>query len=136
MKNYLWAVVLSCSLFGCGLMMDSSIRKGNAVSDQITLGSTKAEVLSLLNPIQSSLPAGARKSSERFLKDGKEIFVYFLRTGRQPDGLTTDDEFTPYVFENDKLIGIGWSLLGGPKTHGQIRPPDTNINVKQETTIH
>ena len=42
--------------------------------------------------------------------------------------MTTDDEFTPYIFEDGKLIAIGWHILGGPKTKGRI--PD-RINIQQ-----
>jgi hypothetical protein len=39
-----------------------------------------------------------------------------MRTGWVSDGLTTDDEFTPYVFTDEVLTSIGWVALGGPKT--------------------
>jgi len=54
------------------------------------------------------------------LKDGKKIEIYYFRSGRQPDGLITDDEFTPYVFTDEVLTGIGWQVLGGPNSIGQI----------------
>ncbi|MCH2386777.1 MAG: hypothetical protein MK240_01115 [Opitutales bacterium] len=34
------------------------------------------------------------------------------------DHLTTDDEFTPYIFTDSVLTGIGWAVLGGPKSRG------------------
>ena len=60
-----------------------------------------------------------------------------MRTGRQPDGLTTDDEFTPYIFNNGKLVGIGWHLIGGPKTQGQAADTYkiTNQNTNKSTTV-
>ena len=55
-----------------------------------------------------------------------------MRSRRQPDGLTTDDEFTPYFFRNGRLAGIGWHQLGGAKSHGQVVP---QTNVSTSTTI-
>jgi len=50
------------------------------------------------------------------------VEIYFMRSGWQPDGLTTDDEFTPYIFHDGKLVGIGWSMIGGSKSQGQAQP--------------
>ena len=50
------------------------------------------------------------------------IEILYFRSGWQSDGITTDDEFTPYVFNDDVLVAIGWATLDGPKTQGQSRP--------------
>ena len=84
-------------------------------------------MLGTLLPSQERLKAGERKSPEKFMKGKDLIEIYFFRSGRQPDGLTTDDEFTPYYFVNGKLNGIGWNQLGGAKSQGQV-VPRTNIN--------
>jgi hypothetical protein len=53
---------------------------------------------------------------DKFFKDGTEIEIYYMRSGHQGDGYTTDDEFVPYLFHDGVLVGIGWEVLGGPKT--------------------
>ena len=116
---------------GCTTRIIDSAASGHAnASSQIQLGDSKAEVLAILEPLQQKMPSRARKAPERYLKDGKRVYIFFARSGRQPDDLTTDDEFTPYVFEDGKLIAVGWSTIGGPKTQGQATS-DTYINVKQ-----
>lgn len=47
------------------------------------------------------------------LKKGDRIFeVYYYFTGiKQIDGQITNDELIPIVFENDRMIGRGWSFL-------------------------
>jgi len=40
-----------------------------------------------------------------------------------PDGMKTDDEFTPYLFIDGRLVGVGWAIVGGPRTKGQGPPP-------------
>lgn len=129
-------VLIIFSLTGCvGLMIDSSIRQYDEVADQISLGDSKEHVVSILAPTQSSLPGNSRKRPDQFMKEGVTVYIYYARTGRQPDGLTTDDEFTPYVFEDGKLVAIGWAALGGPPSQGQA-VSDTYINVKQSTTVY
>ena len=38
----------------------------------------------------------------------KEVWFYY--TEWQSDGYTTDDEFTPIVFESGKVVGWGWGF--------------------------
>lgn len=108
---------------GCGLIeasrIDEAIAEYQSVANKIRLGDDKDHVLAVLNPVQERLLPNERKAPESYLKDGATVEIYFMRSARQPDGLTTDDEFTPYVFTNRKLTAIGWSTLGGPKTQGQ-----------------
>ena len=89
---------------GCGVMeatrIDEAITEHQSVANRIHLGDDKDHVLAVLNPIQERLLAKERKAPESYLKDGATVEIYFARSARQPDGLTTDDEFTPYVFTN------------------------------------
>jgi len=45
-----------------------------------------------------------------------------MRSARQPDGLTTDDELTPYIFNDERLVGIEWQVLGGPNYRDRQHP--------------
>ena len=119
----------------CAYQIDSSIAKYNAVADRVQLGDSRNKVLSILNPTQKGMPQNSRKNPDKYIKNNVLVEIYYFRTGRQPDGLTTDDEFTPYLFNDGKLVAIGWEVLGGPKSVGQvIQPaPVTNTNV---TVIH
>ena len=132
MKTFLLVVVLLVA--GCAaLQIDPCIKRYHATAPQISLGDSKEKVCSVLNPTQEGLPDGAKKPPESFTKDGKTMDIIYYRTGRQPDYMTTDDEFTPYIFENGKLIAIGWHILGGPKTKGRI---PTRINIQQTQYNH
>ncbi len=112
---------------GCVIVVDRVATQHRQVMDQIALGDSIASVREKLGPLNARLPGSAQKLPERFVKDGKRVFILYARSSLQHDGLTTDDEFTPYVFEDGILVAIGWSTLGGPKTQGQAVP---------ETTIH
>lgn len=139
MQKILLFLIVSISLSGCAaLQIDSAISQYKAVASTIKLGDSKEDVLAILMPTQEKLSGKSTKSPEAYLQNGDTIEIYYFRSGRQPDNLTTDDEFTPYVFTNGKLTGIGWTQLGGPKSQGQvIQPaPVTNIQQNQSTTIY
>ena len=120
------AFLLLCTtlLSACstGFGIDRAITEYDEVEDRIQLGDPKEAVLAILEPTQVSVPRNSRKKSDRYLKDGVHVEILYMRTGHQRDGITTDDEFTPYVFHDGKLVGIGWHMLGGPKSHGQVKP--------------
>lgn len=133
LRSFLF-VLLVFSLSGCvRLAIDKSIAAYDSVASQIQLGDKKDKVLSILLPSQEGLPKNAMKRPEQYIKDGVKVEIYFMRSARVPDGLTTDDEFTPYIFNNDILVGIGWTVLGGPKTQGQVTP---EVNVQQNVVVH
>jgi len=108
-------------LSGCGpgISIDNSIADYKKVSQKIELGDSKQNFLNIIYSSQSELSAGYSKEPEKYIKNDVKVEIYYMRSGRQPDGLSTDDEFTPYVFNDGILVGIGWAILGGPKTQGQ-----------------
>lgn len=116
-------LLLVMSLTGCvGVTIDRAVKQHAIASKSINLGDTKESVLSILEPTQASISPSNLKPPGKYIKDGVLVEIYYMRTGRQPDGLTTDDEFTPYIFHDGKLVGIGWEMLGGAKTQGQVVP--------------
>ena len=127
-------VLLSgCVGVGAGARIDSAIKKHEIVSEQINLGDSKDKTLAILLPTQAGLSSDTKKPPEKYIKEGVLIEIYFMRSGRQPDGLRTDDEFTPYVFNDGKLVGVGWQVLGGAKSQGQTSPV---TNVQQNGIIY
>ena len=129
-----FSVLLSLTifLFGCTFGIDKAIREHRKVAHQVELGDSKSKVLNLLLPTQESLSQSEIKPPEKFMDGRDRVEIYYMRSRRQPDGLTTDDEFTPYFFRNGRLAGIGWHQLGGAKSHGQVVP---QTNVSTSTTI-
>ena len=130
------AVFITVFLAGCvGMQIDSAISKYEAVANQIDLGDSKEKALSILLPTQAGVPNSSRKNPEKYIKENVKVEIYYMRSGRQPDGLTTDDEFIPYLFNDGKLVGIGWQVLGGPKTQGQATS-DTYISNTNKTIVY
>ena len=132
-KKFL-SLIVALVFTGCfGMQIDSAISKYEAVADQVELGDKKDKVLTILLPTQKDLDNSIKKRPEKYIKEGVKVEIYYMRSARQPDGLKTDDEFVPYLFNDGKLVGVGWQVLGGPKTQGQATS-DTYI-INQNTTI-
>lgn len=129
-------LLFAVSLTGCvGMQIDSAISQYEAVADRVELGDSKENVLAILQSTQDGMSKSNRKNPEKYIKEGVKVEIYYMRSGRQPDGLTTDDEFVPYLFNDGKLVGIGWQVLGGPKTHGQAKS-GTYISNQNTTIVH
>ena len=123
---------------GCGTYLDPSpymaarridgaIFAYHAAAQQIELGDSKERVLSLLEPTQSGLAGRERKSPDRYQQNGTTVEIYYFRSGRQPDGLTTDDEFTPYLFVDGTHVAVGWAGIGQPSSRAQAREAPSGI---------
>jgi hypothetical protein len=131
-KNYGLALALVVAMAGCATSgsINQAINNYLAVADQVQLGQSKKEVLDILLPAQQGLSVSQAKASERYIDGDTLKEIYFMRSRSFSDGLVTDDEFTPYVFEDGKLVAIGWTAIGGPKTQAQPRDHDVH------TTFH
>ena len=121
MKKIILILFGSVLLYGCETTgvsyqdVQYTISGSQQAQSQISLGDERYTVVNLLNARQSSLTPDWLRPADQYMKDGKTIYIHYQRTAHVNDGRNTDDEFTPYVFENNKLVAIGWAHLGGPK---------------------
>lgn len=134
MKTIVFLAILVISFSGCEAV-HSSIRKYYAVAGQVQLGDSKEKVFGILMPTQEKLPFDEMKPADFYMEGNDFMEIHYFRSGRQPDNLTTDDEFTPYIFKNEVLIAIGWKTLGGPKSFGKVVPPANITNINHTTII-
>lgn len=88
----------------------------------IRLDMSKGEVVEIMQPSQFRLKNTDIKQPDLYRKDGVLVEILYFRSGWQNDGITTDDEFTPYLFNDGSLVAIGWATLGGPRSQGQSAP--------------
>jgi hypothetical protein len=94
---------------------------------RLSIGITKQEALNIMgtgtvrtgdypptvnNPYRSEILQGTGKTFE---------VLYYCTDIKRADGAITDDELTPLVFDNNKLIGWGWSFLEDNKNKYEIR---------------
>ncbi len=119
-----WHSLACILLTGCSLIsnisdsitnsrIDGVISDYHRLSPQIHIGDPKGKVDEILGPLQDRLNATERRSHQSYLRDGKLVEIIFARTQRVslPVGMTTNAEFTPFVFLDGKLQGIGWTAL-------------------------
>ena len=100
-----------------------------SVYPKISLGMAKENVVKILSPSQQQLSNTDIKQPDIYKKEGVNIEILYFRSGWNADGLTTDDEFTPYIFNDGKLVAVGWQTLGGPKSQGQAKSNNTNTTI-------
>jgi hypothetical protein len=129
-------IFLVLSFIGCNPYL-STVDEYMLASPKVSLGMSKSEVIEILQASQKRLSNTEIKQPDIYKEDGVIIEILYFRSGWQDDGLTTDDEFTPYVFNDDKLVAKGWAILGGPRTQGQAVPQTTIYKTKivKPTTI-
>jgi hypothetical protein len=125
MKNAIIFLFLIISFLGCTSL--EGIRATNRENlMKLSIGITKNKTLQIMgtetqnvfsdvitNPYRSEILKG---------KDGGiyEVLFYYTDIKKQ-DGAITDDELTPLVFKENKLIGWGWSFLNENVTKYQYQ---------------
>ena len=123
MKHYFACLLLALVITGCAPSRHQLTVDGYmAAAPKVRLDMTKEEVIEILQPSQHRLKNTEIKHSDMYKKEGVLVEILYFRSGWQSDGITTDDEFTPYLFNDGKLVAVGWAILGGPKSQGQATP--------------
>ena len=118
MRKLLAIIVLGLLLQGCAEGPYLALNTYDQQKHTVRLGDSINTALPALKSMQSSLTPIWLRPAEQYLKGGSRFYIHFQRTGWIEDHVLTDDEFTPYVFANDKLVAIGWTVLGGARTSG------------------
>lgn len=134
--------LVAAQLGGCALeeasqkytasRIDEAIARYRAEAAKVKIGDPKDRVLALLQPTQFELESNEIKGPQAFpaqTATGEDslIEVHFFRSARHTDeapkanGQPLDDNFTPYIFTDDVLTGIGWNTLLALR----FRKPDT-----------
>jgi hypothetical protein len=116
MNKIIIAVVATMLMSGCvGKQIDEAVNDYESAADQIAVGNSRDEVLAILLPTQKNPPTRTTNRTA----SGVVVEIYYIRSGKQADDLTTDDEITPYVFRDGILVSIGWNMIGKPKSRGR-----------------
>lgn len=82
---------------------------------RVSLGMSVEEFSSIFDSTQREIGEFNTRPTQRISRDGSIYDTYYIRSGWIPDSETTDDELTPHVFKDGKLISIGWQAVGGMK---------------------
>lgn len=104
------AVSLAALLAGChSSHYQSTVDDYVLAAPQVELGMSPAQVRRILEPTQRRLDSTDRRHDARYRLGETLVEIHYYRSGWQPDGRLTDDEYTPYLFQDGALIAIGWT---------------------------
>lgn len=121
------ALFILLSVAGCSNLQSNKqrvVESYSQIASQVKLGMDKETVKKILTPSQVGLSLSQSKLPDQHKEGDTQVDILYFRSAWQRDGIVTDDEFTPYIFNDGILVAIGWTTLGGPKTQAQARPED------------
>jgi hypothetical protein len=128
--KFIFVCMMVFVLVGCGTSpYQQTVDDYMRVYPKNSLGMSKEDVVKILSPSQQKLSNTDIKQPDMYKKNGVNVEILYFRSGWNSDGLTTDDEFTPYIFNDGKLVAVGWHTLGGTKSQGQARSNNTNTTI-------
>jgi hypothetical protein len=90
------------------LMLGISREEALALIGRTTTTGYELKGASEYKPVTVANPYRSQKITK-----GSDVFVvdYYLTAVHKADGVVSDDELTPLVFQADKLIGKGWEFF-------------------------
>jgi hypothetical protein len=110
-------LLVASVLQGCGV---ANTMQRNEAADyyaqaapMVQLGISEAAFQALMGPAMEVTKKDKRPT--RFSKGGSLYVVYYPRSAEFWDGEITDDEYTPYIFRDGRLVDVGWDAIGGEK---------------------
>lgn len=126
MKKLIYLFVMAMLVSGCATGLHQTIAPNRVSLLKLSIGMSKEEVLKVMGTksfstysqgnvlgIPSYLTITNPYRSEVMRGKDDKIFevIYYVTDVKDDDNAITDDELTPLVFDNGKLIGWGQSFL-------------------------
>ena len=116
MKKTLLILLINLILVGCGVSSDYVRTQNKNNLNKISLNMSKSKVLDIMGTENFKQSDGTNITnpfrSETFNENNKTYEVLFYYTDfKKSDGVITDDELTPIVFFDGKVVGYGWLYL-------------------------
>lgn len=112
------SILVACAGPNLNQRFSTMRTKYQKIQPTLNVGDDKVITITKLNEVQKPFyqHIPGREIDSLQLKNGKPVDIYYMRIAWYPDDLQTDDEYTPYIFVDDKLAAVGWDILGGAKT--------------------
>ena len=121
MRKLIYIFAIAMVMNGCATMSDITMPNREGLL-KLSLGMTKEEAINTMpkdkktaipfgqigsgiavnNPYRSEILSGKDKNFE---------VLYYVTDIKSDENVIADDELTPLVFDNGKLIGWGWGFL-------------------------
>lgn len=131
----LFFIVLIAALTGCSAnqKVEDTVTAYDDAASKVQMGDLTSDVLAILEPTQ--IDAHAKKwetKHDSFNNHGTTIDIYYFRSSQPENGLTTEDQYTPYIFKDGRLAGIGWGMIREQEVNG-YEVPTFNAKGKENT---
>ena len=116
MKKLIYLFVMAILVSGCATYSGFIARNRENLM-KLSIGMNKQEVLNIMGTNSERVDFGTFKVTNPYrseIMQGKDKtfeILYYYTDCKALDGAITDDELTPLVFDNGKLIGWGNSFL-------------------------
>ena len=144
MRLLLAVVLSSCFLLaGCQTSVNEftlAPAKYATVKNAVSLGMSKVQFDRIMQPVVDVTVDRAKRPDETYTENNSIMNIVFIRSGFVEGYGFTDDEYTPYVFRNDRLVAWGWRAIGGVKvTANDIRKEKakaTRVEVKNKVQVN
>lgn len=117
MKLIAKALAIGAALFmvGCTTQYAAPAAYDKA-SENVYIGMEKREFDVVMQPVYEATWSNQKRRSEAFQRNGALYEIVYVKSGFVQDDALTDDEYTPFLFQDGTLIGYGWNAVGGKKT--------------------
>ena len=129
-RNLIFLLILN------GCFADTAIIEYSHKKHTVKLGDSINRALPILEEMHSTVPASWLRTADQYYEGGKSYYIHYQRTGHVEDGVMTDYEFTPYVFADNTLVAIGWTVLGGPRTFGNSATAAYNAQQRSQALLN
>lgn len=142
MKNiyprFLALIFMCATLYACNSAAPRAYEDAVA---SIYVGMDKSEFDKAMREVNEKTRRKHRRRSEAYQRNGMLYEIVYIRSSNVSDDANTDDEYTPYLFQDKTLIGYGWAAVGGKKTdsadiaraRASATRVEQNVNVNQNT---
>jgi hypothetical protein len=131
-------VVTLFILSGCASNGDAPRAYNDAVRS-VYIGMEKRDFDFVMRPVNDVTLNSSKRRSEAYQSNGMLYEIVYIRSGWVSDYLQTDDEYTPFLFQDGTLIGYGWAAVGGTKTTSndiaKEKAGATKVNVQQNNNV-
>ena len=107
------AIASLAVLYGCS---SAAPRAYDDAVQNVYVGMDKREFDIAMREVNDKTRRKHRRRSEAYQRNGMLYEIVYIRSSNVNDDANTDDEYTPYLFQDGTLIGDGWAAVGGKKT--------------------
>lgn len=106
---------------------------------QVYIGMPISEFTMVMAETNAQTRPEAVRTPAAYTSNGVIYEIHYIRSGWVSDNMTTDDEYTPYLFQDATLIGYGWAAVGGKKTDSydiqRAKAAATKVEVNQNVEV-